>query len=98
MLRIRESRDSLAFQGLQGEGLGALGVTAIVVVIAQVRARGVASEEVVDRDEHDVGDRNGGFLVATVAHDATVAGGQAERTRDCRGGSSRSDAPAQLAK
>ena len=56
--------------------LGALGVAAVVVVVAEVLVRRAPRQHVVDRDEHGVRDGDHGLLVSAVAHDATVAGRQ----------------------
>src|SRR3989442_6711478 len=56
--------------------LGALGVAAVVVVVAEVLVRRAPCQHVVDRDEHGVSDCDHGLLVPAVAHDATVAGRQ----------------------
>src|SRR5207245_1471112 len=67
---------ALTLESLQRPVLGALGVAAVVVVVAEVLVRRVPCQHVVDRDEHGVGDCNHGLLVPAMAHDATVAGRQ----------------------
>src|SRR5262245_64404853 len=48
-------------------------MAAVVVVLSEVAIRGMASQEIVDRDEQGVSDGDHRLLMAPMAHDAPVA-------------------------
>src|SRR5262245_27380954 len=60
---------ALAFQGLDCAAPRPLGLAAVIVVGTRIVVGRVVGEQMVDRDEHGVGDSDDGVRVPAVVHD-----------------------------
>lgn len=65
---------ALTLERLDGAAARAFGVAPVVTVSSRLLAGRLASQEVVGRDEHGVGDGGDGLLVAAMRHDVPMAG------------------------
>ena len=77
---------ALAFERLNGPATYPLSVTTVVVVGAGVEVRRPERQEVVDGDEHGVGHRDDGLLVAAMLPDAAIVRGERALGRASTGG------------